>query len=143
MPLTSLGNIEPGDSIKVALIAGLAGVDTNNFTRDLDLGGVARNVITNNLITVVEGVAVKLAVDPNPTFRVKISLPETSPGFVKVQWKTLPGSSYQMQFSETLKNDWTDLPGPGFPRVASGITDSYLIPRDGMEHRYFRIIQLP
>jgi hypothetical protein len=142
IPFSSLGNTEPGGTVKLALIAGLGGYDTNTFTRALDVGGVALNIATNGNLTLVEPVEVLLALNPDPSLRLRVYA-GSAPGSIELKWNTIPGRSYQLQFSETLVNDWQDLPDASFPKVAAGPSDSYLISQTAPISRYYRAVLLP
>jgi hypothetical protein len=68
LPYAALGNVKPGDLIKLGVVTALRGVETNIAaqTRQLDTSGIAYSVRTNLSGTILEGVQIQLAFDPDP-----------------------------------------------------------------------------
>lgn len=69
IPYQALGNLQPGDIIKIGAVVGGAGFDTNALrqSRQLDSSFLGRSLTGSGLGPVVlEGVPVQLAVDPDP-----------------------------------------------------------------------------
>jgi hypothetical protein len=68
LPYSALGGLKPGDMIKVGVITALRSIDTNSATqaRHLDTSGIGYSVRATPAGTILEGVAVRLADDPDP-----------------------------------------------------------------------------
>jgi hypothetical protein len=69
IPLSELGGLQGGDTIRVGAVVGLAGVNTNldQQTRELDRAFLGSSLAGSGLGPVrLEGVAVMLATDPDP-----------------------------------------------------------------------------
>jgi hypothetical protein len=68
IPYAALGGLKPGDLIKVGVVTALRTIDTNSNTqtRQLDTGGIGYVVRTAPGGTLLEGVEVRLAPDPDP-----------------------------------------------------------------------------
>ncbi len=66
LPYSELGGLKPGDVIKVGVITALGGIDPTLQVRQLDSSGIGYSVRTNSSGTILEGVAVRLAADPDP-----------------------------------------------------------------------------
>ena len=68
IPYAALGDLKPGDIVKVGVVTALRGIDTNiaTQTRQLDSNGIGYSVRTNPAGTVLEGITVRLADDPDP-----------------------------------------------------------------------------
>jgi hypothetical protein len=139
LPYSALGNLRPGERIKVAVVSGLAGVDLEAQTREIEVGGIARNVSTNGNNVWIEGLQVQLASYPSTNLNLYISKP-TDSNEVEVQWPTTPGKHYQLQYNENLAEAWNNITNT-FPRTATNISDYATIPVNAGKHRFYRIIE--
>ena len=65
IPLSELGNVQPGDVVRIAAVVGGPGFDLTNQTRFLDAGFLGTQMIGSGLDPVIlSGVEVKLAFSP-------------------------------------------------------------------------------
>jgi len=68
IPYASLGGLKPGDLIRVGAIVALKGIDPSPLieTRQLDLGGLGFQIVSNASRILLEGIPIRLAIDPDP-----------------------------------------------------------------------------
>jgi hypothetical protein len=69
VPYQALGNLQPGDTIRIGAVVGGADSDTNLLRqrRQLDSGFLGRSLRGSGLApTILEGVPIELALDPDP-----------------------------------------------------------------------------
>lgn len=68
IPLAALGNLKPGQTVRVGVVVGLESVDSSPLaqTRQLDSGGVGYSIAQVSGITFLEPVEIQLAPDQDP-----------------------------------------------------------------------------
>jgi hypothetical protein len=75
--------------------------------------------------------------EPQSGFRLAVAV--LANGRVRVSWQAVPGRTYYLQQADSLGSAFTDLPGPGFPRVAVSTVESYEEPMpEPSAARFFR-----
>ena len=78
IPFSQLGDLQPGDTIKLAAVAGLGGYDTNAQTRELDTSFLGSSMVGAGQSNVVLGaVSVRLASSVTPMLSMAQSLGNT------------------------------------------------------------------
>lgn len=114
IPLSALGNLAPGDTVRIGAVVGLGGVDTSPLaqSRELDTAALGRSFNGGGSgPATLEGVTVKLAPDPDDAlFKVRVS--RGLDGKIELKWKTEPGQRYAVQFTDSFAAGFKDVAAP-------------------------------
>ena len=120
IPLASLGQLQPGDTIKIGAVVGGVAFDLANPSRQLDSGFLGYSLSGSGLGPVVlEGLPIKLAGE----FRMAIApLP---PARLRLTWEASVGQKYQVTWSPSVQGPFHPINNPDLPKVATRSPESY------------------
>jgi hypothetical protein len=141
LPLSALGTLKPGDTIKVGAIVGMTNINTTNQTRELDSGGIAYGISRLDNQSYLEGVEIQLAAGPENS-TITISAARRSANEIEVTWSTVPGRIYQLQSSDTVTGPFQNVLDPVFPKTAQSSSDNFTVtflPDVAPRSRFFRV----
>lgn len=141
IPFSQLGDLQPGDTIKLAAVAGLGGYDTNAQTRELDTSFLGSSMVGAGQSNVVLGaVSVRLASSVTPMLSMAQSLGNTFTitllGTTNVQYYLLTTTNLAIPTANwTVLTDSTNIATNGmwYYRATAGPSGDY---STGM--RFFR-----
>lgn len=152
IPLTALGGLQPGDTIKLGAVVAGNRCDTNFFkqTRQLDTGFLGYSLAGSGQAPVLlEGLEVQLArpesVGPDPPPRMQIQVLSTNQ--VRLSWSAVVGRQYQLESMDNERPAFLPVPDPFFPRTAANPIEVYTVPllQDGnpLQFRFYRLRVAP
>ncbi len=141
IPLSELGGLAPGDTIKLGAVIGGAGVDTNAQTRDLDTSvlGCALEGSGQGPV-VLEGVSVQLAADPalGPP---RVAITALASNQYQLTWSAAVGQKYDLEYAASLPN-FVRLNLRGWPRTALSTNESCVV-APLRARGFYRVKQVP
>jgi hypothetical protein len=149
IPLSALGSIKGGDTIKIGGVVGLGGFNTNKNTqsRELDTAFVGLKMYghgQNNVL--LEPLTIKLSTQPIPTeVRLQIARGRAPNGY-QISWSTNPGKQYVLQSSGNPASGYQDLPKAEFPMKAGNDEFSLTyedIITGSLSKKFYRVRVLP
>jgi hypothetical protein len=140
IPLSELGNPQPGDVIKLGALVGGGGFDPAAQTRDLDTSVLGYSHEGSGQGPVLlEGVSVRLAADPALSLRVVIET--LGPQQYRLSWGSVAGLKYDIEYSEDLTN-FARLNDPALPRMATAANETFIVNAPG-QGGFYRIKVVP
>ena len=123
IPFTALGQIQPGDIIRLGAVVGGSGFDPVAQTRQLDSGFLGNSLTdASQSLAVLEGLQVRLATRPDDG---RATLAQLAPQRYRLTWMATPTQVYHLEWSESATGPFQPLTGPGLPRTATGPVESY------------------
>ena len=165
IPLKELGDLQPGNTIKIAAVVGGKTYDLKSQTRHIDTSALGYSLSGSGMLPVsVEGISVQLALNPqadsdrdglldwqeylagtdpnNPHSVLKVSIEGSSLEQIQLVWTTIPGKQYQLETSDHLFGRYAPVEDPTFPRVAHTDRDVHVfkpMQNPSAFARFFRI----
>lgn len=140
IPFSALGDVHPGDTIKLGAVVGGGGFDPVAQTRQLD-SSVLGCSLTGSSETglVLEGVSVQLAIDPSAPL---LTITPIGPDQYRLSWNAQLGRSYDIEHSPRLTN-FISLGAAGLPVTAGSTNESFVVMPSGSSTRFYRLRVLP
>lgn len=138
IPLSQVGNPEPGATLKVGVLVGGSQVDVPQQWLALDTGFAGASFAGGDFApAVLEGLSVKLTVPP-----LQLFIAPVLPGQFQLSWFAEPGKKYDLEYSPALTNlvRW---PEPGFPRTATSRLESVILTPPAGNQGFFRVKEVP
>jgi 3',5'-cyclic AMP phosphodiesterase CpdA len=129
IPYEAMGNLQPGDIIKIGAVVGGSEFDTNRVrpSRQLDSSFLGRSLSGGGLAPLVlEGLRVQLAVDPGSGAEFRMRIESVGDQRYRISWPAEVGKKYQVQVAGQPVNGFVDLAGAGFPLTATSTNLSYI-----------------
>ncbi len=140
IPFSELGNLKPGDTIKIGAVVGGGEFNTGTQTRQLDTAALGYSLTGSGQTSVVlEGVSVQLATDPAAA-RLALSLLTGTQ--LRISWTSLIGLKYDIEYADRLTN-FSRLNNPGLPRTATSTNENYDLLAPTNESGIYRIRSVP
>jgi hypothetical protein len=140
IPLAELGNIVPGDTIRLAAVVGGGGFSTNALEqpRPLDSSfiGSALQETTPRKYE-LRPLEIKLA-GAN-----RLTAEWLHPGMVRLRWNAKPGRHYTIEMAANLGAAFANAAPALFPRIASSNEEYFDLDVGDASARYFRLVLLP
>ncbi len=136
IPLSALGGIRPGDTIKLGAVVGGPGYDPAAQTRQLDTSALGYSLTGSGQGHVVlEGVSVQLATDPDA---VRVAISVLGPNQCQLGWNAVIGKAYDIDYAAGSLTNFVHLD----TRTAAATNETYSITITGGTG-FYRIKQLP
>ena len=140
IPFSELGNLKPGDTIRIGAVVGGGEFNVGAQTRQFDTAALGYSLTGSGQASVVlEGVSVQLATDPAAA-RVALSLVTGTQ--LRISWTSLIGLKYDIEYADRLTN-FSRLNNPGLPRTATSTNENYDLLAPTNESGIYRIRSVP
>ncbi len=145
IPLSALGNPQPGDVLRLGAVVGGPGFDTNadQQTRELDRAFLGDALVGSGQGPVVlEGLRVQLP-EPPPGLRLMARLLEGRR--CELSWRAVIGNRYVVEYADSAGEAFQNLDAAVFPRTATSALETYedFMPDPAPPARFYRLRQEP
>jgi hypothetical protein len=139
IPFSSLGGLQPGETIKLGAVVGGGAYDPSAQTRVLDTSVLGYSLMGSGLGNVtLEGISVQLAVHPQP----RLAITRWDGGAYRLSWNAQVGRSYDIEYSQDLRS-FVRLTAPGLPVMASSTEASFVVEPPADATGFYRLRPAP